>query len=247
MHLDEERIQRLLHDELPPEQGAGVRAHLESCSRCRERVAEAAREEEEIYELLRHLDHEATPVEAEAVIARARTDRRAWTRWAAAILLGIGAAGVAYAAPGSPIPGWVQSLVAWAGGGPETPAPSPAGPQEPEPDVAGIAVAPGENLVIIFTPPETDGEARVSLTDGEELVVRALDGAATFSSDVDRLVIDGHDPSPHFEIQIPRSAVRVEIRSGSERIFLKEGPRVTSVTTADPRGSYRLRLAPFEP
>lgn len=247
MHFDEERIQRLLHDELPEDLEADVRGHLASCSRCRDRVAEAAREEEEVYALLGLLDHPPTPVEAGTVIARARTHRLARMRWAAAILLGLGAAGAAYAAPGSPVPGWVQTLVTWAAGGPETPDARSTGRQEPEPDIAGIAVAPGENLIIIFRSAEGGGEARVSLSDGEEVVVRVLRGAATFTSDVDRLEIEARGASPYFEIQIPRSAPRVEIRTGDERIFLKEGARVTTAMRSDSREIYRLPLAPPEP
>jgi len=117
----------------------------------------------------------------------------------------------------------------WTGGG---------SAQAPDPGVAGIAVAPGRALVILFTSPQVEGQAQVSLTDGTEVVVRAPSGTATFTADVDRLVIDNPGSRATFEIQIPRAAPWVEIRVQGVPIFLKEGSRVT--------GSYLLPLTPPE-
>ena len=84
----------------------------------------------------------------------------------------------------------------------------------------------------------------MSLIDGAEVVVRASIGAAIFSSDVDRLVIDNRGSSATFEIKVPRAAPRVEIRVGTDRIFLKEGPRVTTEKSTESRGTYLLPLVP---
>ena len=101
MHLDDELIQRELHRELGS-RDAAVRAHLADCLECRDRLAEAAREEARVYELLRRIDHGALPIDPQALVDRARRARLAWTRSAAVVLLGLGVAGVAYATPGSP-------------------------------------------------------------------------------------------------------------------------------------------------
>jgi hypothetical protein len=119
--------------------------------------------------------------------------------------------------------------------------------QAPDPRGAGIAVIPGRNLLIIFTSPQTEGQALVSLTDGTDVVVRATMGAATFTSDVDRLVIDNQGSTATFEILIPRAAPRVEIRMGGDRIFLKDGLRVTTRESTDPRGPYLVPLRPRGP
>lgn len=229
MHLDEEQIRRLVHGELAPPMEASARAHLTGCAGCRGRVAVARRAEDEVHALLRHLDHAPPRIDAHAVVARASAHRFGWTRWAAGIVLALGVAGAAYAAPGSPLPAWVQAVAQWMGGGP---AQSP----DPEGGVAGIAVAPGRELLILFTSFQTEGQAQVSLTDGVEVVVRASSGAAVFTSGVDRLVIDNGGSTATFGIEIPRAAPRVEIRVGDARVFLKEGSRV--------RGPYVIPLRP---
>lgn len=241
MHLDEDRLQRLLHGELSPAVETSAHQHLAGCADCRVLVATTEREETEVVGLLQNLDHPPPRIHAETVAARARGRGRGVhaVRWAAGIVLGLGLAGAAYAAPGSPLPAWVETVVDWARGRPDrAPAPSP--------EVAGIAVAPGPRLVIVFTAPQAAGQAQVSLTDGADVVVRALSGAATFTTDVDRLVIDNQG-SATFEIQIPRTAPRVEIRVGGQRLFLKERSRVTTDTVTDMGGPYVLPLVPPGP
>jgi anti-sigma factor RsiW len=217
MHLDIERLQRFLDGELSaPEQGV-VREHLAQCAACRGRVAEARQADAELQAQLRQLDHEPPRITAAQVVARAmgRGPRIRRFRWAAGIVLALGIAGAAYAAPGSPLRGWVRAALTWVGAGRVEQAP------------AGIAVAPGAGLVITFTSAQTAGLVRVSLTDGAEVVVRAPRGAGTFTSDVERLVIHNSGPAATFDIEIPRAAPRVEIQVQGARLFLKEGSRVT--------------------
>ena len=108
--------------------------------------------------------------------------------------------------------------------------------------MAGVAFAPGQRFVIVFTSSETEGEAHVRLTDGLELVVRAPSGAATFSSDADRLVIDNRRGTATFEIQIPRTAPRVEILVDGMRRFVKDGDRITANEPGAP-GLYVIPLS----
>ena len=247
-HLDEEQAQRLRHGELPAPAEAAARAHLTACADCRQRLAQAEREEGDVDALLRHLDHPPPAIEAGAVAARAGVREFGWGRWAAGILLTLGLAGAAYAAPGSPLPAWVTAVAEWMGGGsarpPSAPAPSPAPLPPPSPGFAGIAVAPGRALLIHFTSPQAKGWAQVSLTDGGEVVVRALNGAATYTSDDDRLVIDNRGSAASFEIEVPRVAPWVEIRVDRVRVFLKDGPRVTTRQAPDTLGRYLLPLVP---
>lgn len=224
MHLDEELVQRLLHAELPPELETSVREHAAECPDCRARVAAAERLERAVHTLLGSLDHPLPPVDAATLADRARARSPQWYRWAAGILLAGGLAGAAYAVPGSPVPAWVTTVLQWIGARSE---PLPKAPAPAEPVVvgqAGIAVPPGAGLVILFTSRQPEGEARVTLSDGDQVVVRALTGAATFTSDVDRLVVENRGSSATFEIEIPRQAPRVEIRVDGVRMFLKEGP-----------------------
>ncbi len=245
MHLDEEQVQRLLDGELAPSAAAAAREHMAGCDDCDRRVAEAVHEEREMQSLLRSLDHPPPRVSAEAVMAKTVPRDFGRFRWAAGILVSLGIAGAAYTAPGSPFPAWIDRAAHWIQGRPD-PAPiAPAPPPSPDPipDVAGIAVVPGRELVILFASRQVEGRARVSLTDGSEVVVRAPIGAATFTSDARRLVIENQGPAA-FDIQIPRNAQRVEIRVDGVLAFLKEGARVTTSASTDPRGPWFLPLGP---
>ena len=233
MHLDEELIQRLLHGELVPQRESNARAHLTTCDACRARLDAAERDESQVHALLRHLDHPVPHVDPRALALRAERRAPGWGRWAASIALAVGLGGAAYAIPGSPLPGWIDSVVGRVAH--RAPRPSPAPPptdvdaqpgRVSDPAIAGIAIAPGPDVRINFTSPH--GRSRVALSAGSEIVVRAPAGAATFTSHVDRLVVHNVDPSATIEIEIPRDATRVEISAGSETFFLKEGPRITT-------------------
>jgi len=259
MHLDEEQVQRLLHGELAPDMGPVVREHLEKCAECRARAEESRREEEETHALLSRLDEAPPGLDARAVARRARVRplqrERHWERWAAGILVAFGVSGVSYAIPGSPVPAWVKAVVGRVGGrtgrspaaagrstAPE-PRPTPA-PAPPAPSAAGIAVAPGRELVVTFT--SARGQARVSLTGGAQVEVRAPAGAAGFTSHVDRLVIDNVG-SAIFDIEIPRSARRVEIRVGDRRLLLVESGRIVGLEPSESSGPRLVPLAPSRP
>ena len=242
MHPDEEQLQRLLHGELNPGIQRGLRDHLAECAECRERLVAAERDESEIFALLGQLDHPLPPVTAEAVAARAVGRRMEWGRWAAGILLLLGMAGAAYALPGSPVRGWVRSLVSWVSSSRQQPA-APSQPEAPAEPTAGIAATPGRSFVIAFESPEPGGQARVSFTGGDEVTVRAPLGAAKFTSAADRLVIENAGASAVFEIGIPRAAPRIEIRVAGNRIFLKDGRRIVTQGSTDPQGDYLLSLS----
>ena len=241
MHLDVEQLQRFLDGELSAPEAVAAREHLAQCAACRRRVAEAQQADAEVRAQLRQLDHAAPRITAAQIAARARAGEGARgvpgvrrLRWAAGIVLALGLAGAAYAAPGSPVRAWVRAALAWVSGKPDG---TPTSPQRPAPEPrSGIAVAPGQALIISFASRQHPAEVRVSLTDGQEVVVRAPMGAATFTSDVERLVIHptgavrgggGGGGGAVFEIEIPRTAPRVEIQVQGERRFLKLGPAVT--------------------
>lgn len=245
-HLDEERVERLVHGELEPSHDALEREHLASCASCRERVTEAERDDAEVNALLRLLDHPLPRVSAQTIIAIARPRDVAWGRWAAGILLVATLGGAAYAAPGSPLRRLVQSAASLLGRGddprPATQAPAPNA--EAAGTGGGIAVEAGRALLIQFTSHQQAGEARITLTDSDMVTVRAPNGAATFTSDVDRLIVDNSGSLSSFEIQIPRTAPRVEVRVGTVQRYLKDGARIVARTPADAQGAVQLPLAP---
>jgi hypothetical protein len=241
MHLDQEQVQRLMHRELGPAE-ATVRGHLETCQECRYQVAEAEQGETWILARLRGLDHPVPRVNPRTLLPSRRRAARGYQRLAAGIVLAVVAAGAAYALPGSPLPGVVQRIVELVRGTPGHPAPTAITPQADAGFQAGIAVDPGSRLTILF-PAQSGASAVVSLADGGDVMVRALDGA-TFTSDVDRLLIEHRAvPAPRYEIQIPRSAPLVEIQVGGRRVLLQRSGRIITGVTPDAQGRYRLSLS----
>jgi hypothetical protein len=167
-------------------------------------------------------------------------------RLAVGILFALAVAGVAYVLPGSPLPQVLDQIVGWATSTVSQPKQGirlPGASGSPR----GVAIAPGDRLVIEFSREPEEGMARVTLTDGSEVVVHASTAAATFTSDVDRLSIEQRGDSTDFEIVIPRDAPRVEIRAGSRRIFLKEASQVTAEGERDAQGRYLVPLSGSEP
>ena len=236
MHLDDERLARLLdgETEAPGEPG---RDHMIECVDCQERFAAAKLHREEVLSLLGQLDHPAPVVHPEAVAARARAARTRRGLWAAGMLLFVGVAGAAYGLPGSPVPGLLRSATEWiAGGDVRTPSIPTQGP------AAGIAAKPGLDFLILFQYPHQQSNVLVSLTDGDEVILRAPAGVAGFSSAPDRLIVDNNAPGT-FEVQIPRTAPQVEIRVAGKPIFLKDRKGVTTSVPPDSNEAYSIPLS----
>ena len=250
MHLEEEQLQRLLDHELSAREEKEAREHVAGCDACRARLADAEREEGEVHALLCAVDTPPPAVDAEGVALRAELMRAAarprgssWLRRAAAVIMVVGVAGVAYAIPGSPVRKWVHDLVRQVGGRPEVRSGGAAVPRGAAPNVSGIAVAPGEKLSILFT---GGGQVRVTLTDENEVRVIAPAGAATFTTKAEYVLIGARDSSATFDVGIPRSAPWVEILAHDEQVFLKQGARISTNATSS-AGGYLLRLEPPQP
>jgi hypothetical protein len=240
MHLDDEQIQRLLDPGLAAVK-AEAAGHLESCVECRTRVADAEREERWLFERLGRLDHPVPAISARDVIAAGRRQPSRWRRLAAGIVLAVGTAGLAYAAPGSPLPRWVHRLAEAVS--PSRPAVrEPTAPSPAPPTQAGIAVDPGDLFVIQLAANQGLDSAVVWLTDNAELTVRARGGTTAFTSDLGRLEVAHSGASGRLEIQVPRAARRVELKLGDREVWLKDQTRIRSVASADAEGRYQLRL-----
>ena len=197
-------------------------------------------DQRDIDALLEALDHPVPVVEVSDIVSRAGRQSRRW-KLAAGVLLALAVAGGAYALPGSPLRRWIQ----FAGdrtSQPEVSAPSPQATSAPAPAGAGIAVNPGRKLVIQFAAAQPRSEARVRLVDSALVVVQSSSSAVTFTSELDRLLIDNTGAAGSFEIRIPQSASRVDIRVGDTRVFLKEGQRIDTRGDRLPEGSWVIPL-----
>jgi hypothetical protein len=245
MHLDEERLQRLVHGELELGDERSARQHVAGCEVCRAQVDMAEGEQTELTRLLRDLDQPAPRMEPGDIVRRARSGGHGWARRAAVVLASLGLAGVAYAMPGSPIPRWIRAI---AGAPVHEVEPRPGGRpdslQSGEPIASGIAVDPGARLVIVFPAPPAGARALVSLRDTSDVVVRVLAGHASFSSSADRLVVETTDSPASFQLVIPRNAPSVEIRAAGRSVFRKQGARIAPAGGAGSDGRYVIELKP---
>ena len=240
-HPNEEVLQRFRHGELAADQQHDCDEHIAVCVLCRDRSANLARDEDAVLALLRSLDEPSAPVRVAAVVARAKTQTRAgWYRLAASIVLTGTALGAAYAMPHSPLKKWMSFLVARVTReAPVVRASEKASGTSPA--TSGIAVVPGARFVIRFDAHVPNGEAIVSFTNDSTISVRAARGSATFTSEAERLLVEPRASELAVEIEIPRSAPRVEIQVGGERVFLKEGARITT-SQANAGERYRIPL-----
>ena len=243
MHLDQDQVELTL--DAGVRKGSDVEEHLRTCSECQARLAQARREEAWIRERLGTLDHVPPSITARSVMTRAGRTRRSWERLAAGVVLALAAAGAAYAAPGSPLPGLIRRVV---NGAAPTVRPSEAPPTpDARPTQSGIAVAPGDRLTIEFASPEPGDTAVVSLSDGTEVTVRAAGGKTTFASETDRLIVRQSRAPARIEIRIPRAAPAVELKVGERRILIKRNSVVTTDIEPDSAGRYLLPIAPASP
>lgn len=199
-------------------------------------------DDREIDEMLSRLDHPVPPIPVETVIARARTSQVDRLRWAAGIALALAiAAGGAYAAPGSPVPRWIADAgralgLATAVSVPSVPAGAPPSVEE-----AGLALIPGEVLVIEFLEPQLSGHLRVDFTDDAEVVVRAPMGTTRFVSEPERLLIE-HPTPDTVSVLLPRDAQRIVIRVGVRVLLQRSGEEISSAEPATVDGGYVFPL-----
>lgn len=246
MHLNDEQIQRWLHDELDTPTRASLAQHLAECEACTRKIALADAEEKSIFDLLGHLDHPAPRVDA-AAFARRRGAWVTWGRRAAGIAVAAMLAGAAYAIPGSPLPALVKKVTQWATGSESsTPASSDSLATAATPVTSGIAVPVGSRFSIDFIVEQTSGTVAVSLTEGPNVVVRVFGRSVTFTTDVDRLTIDNRSSTADYEIEIPRSAASVTVSIAGRQMALKDGDTFASQLPLDARGRHVFSLSPRE-
>jgi hypothetical protein len=211
-------------------------------------VAEAHRLEAELFSGLTALDdatplvtrdHIVAPREVKVAGGRAAGASSGVWRWAAGILLVIGASGVAYAAPGSPLRWLVARVSDWIRTPPTN---SDRGPVTPAaPDAGGVMMNPGERAVIELRSVQPSDTLRVMLVDAAQIAVRSVGGLVTFESDPDRLSLSNASGIATIEVLIPRTAPRVEIVAGGRQLYLKEGRTISSIA-ADTTGGRHIIL-----
>ena len=108
-------------------------------------------------------------------------------------------------------------------------------------------MAPGTKLLITFISAQNTGELRVSLADGSDVSVRTVGGASTFTSSDGRLIVSNTGGEASFDIEVPRSAPRVELRVAGQLRYLKNGQRISSASATRRGALYVIPLQRFPP
>jgi hypothetical protein len=250
MHLDAGDIQRVLHGELPPDGAAAAERHLDACPDCAAALAEAAKEESDIYGALAALDHDAPTLTASFVLGRSQGTLRPparlpWMRWAAAIVLGLGVAGVAYAAPGSPLRDWIAALTE------DAPRPSPPEPSPPTQTAAsgggGVGVPPEDFLQVELSGGTSGAAVRLLFADAGELRASGGSGQVSYSLAPGRLLV-GPVGADTIQLEVPRSAPRVEVRSDGRPVAVAErGVLLVGGAPVSGAGPFVLGLSEVSP
>jgi hypothetical protein len=176
-----------LDGELEPEEGTGVREHLESCAECRGRADILRRESEGFSRAVLVLDEQATgladpgPLPIAAAMSVGGTHRLRTTGWSlarAAGLVLVAAGAAAALVPGSPVRVWLEGLGADESPGALAPAVTALETEVEtgaavEPTTAAISVEPLEGSVLISLQGfGRNSNVHVRLTDARRASVR---------------------------------------------------------------------------
>jgi hypothetical protein len=198
----------------------------------------------ELDAFLARIDHPVPNVSARDVAARARRREAPMLRRAAAIVAALAAfGGAAYAAPGSPVRAWVRDVARGLGWTEDIPARA-APPQVPGgATAAGIALSPGDRMVIRFAAEGATGYLRVAVGEGQDVDVRSMSATTTFASEPDRLLVDHLTPDT-VQVLLPRASTHLEIQVGDRSVLIQEG---TSVGTSAARDAFGAWLIPLRP
>jgi hypothetical protein len=244
MHLDADQLTRYADGELSVDELPVIRRHLAECASCTRAAATVRDDIAMTGRRLSALDHRLPAVTAPQIMARARQSTlRTLLRAAAAVGAVVLAAGAVYAAPGSPLRGWLQQIT----GEQRAPvvvrdtavdAPAPGAAASP----TGIAVAPGSTLTVSFRRVQRGGLLRIRIVDAATVSVRALQGGATFVTAEDELSVENTEAANDYGIDIPQRAARVEVRLAGRVVFLKQGTDIVTEAAAGSDGSYVLPL-----
>jgi len=243
-HPNDGHLLAWLDGELEPEEGTGVREHMESCGECRGRADSLRRESEGLSRALLMLDEQAAgladpgPLPVVAALhghGSHRLRRTGWSLARAAGLVLVAAGAAAALVPGSPVRAWLESLgeadrtaaVAPAVPAVELEAPSTA---DAEPTAAGISVEPeAGGLVVDLQGFGRNSNVHVRLTDARRATIR-VEGTPEvprFVTGPGTLDVIGAREGEIW-VELPRSARDAVVRvDGEAAVRIEDGHLVT--------------------
>jgi len=231
-HPNDGHLLAWLDGELEPEEGTGVREHLESCVACRGRADSLRRESEAFSRAVLALDDEAVDLagpgplpiaEAMASVGSHRLRRTGWSLARAAGLILVAAGAAAALVPGSPVRDWLAGLGGDGRPIAETPAvPAPEAETRPadgvEPTATAISVEPvAGSLVVNLRGFGRNSNVHVRLTDSGRASVRVVGTPEVprFVTGPGTLEVIGAREGEIW-VELPRSARDVVVRVDDE-------------------------------
>jgi hypothetical protein len=239
VHPTESDLQALADGELSATRQAPVLRHVETCAACADRLRRLAGEEAAIAASLRLLDHSVPELSVATVLERAR--RRPSLRrplMAAGLSALFAAAAAAAVIPGSPLNLYLGRVVGGWRQAPPTVTPRPAQPDHPQP--RGVAFVPGPEVEIVFGRSQPGGAIRLSLGASPTVRVTGTDPSASYALEPARVTVDNPSADGTYEIQIPRTLRHARVRVEGRVVFEKTGDTVSTESSPDDRGTYRL-------
>lgn len=220
-HVDEALLTALRDGVAEPADESRVRAHLDACVECRDRLAALKLRRATVAAGLASLDTSFDLESARAAVRagafpfRKRTHRAAWARAAAAVLF-LGAATAAAALPRSPVRHWLSQIVhsgTTAVPAPDSQAAGPAAAAE----TTGVRLnVPSGSLHVVLGDVTGGTEIDVRWVAGSEAAILAPLGSR-FASATGRLEAR---PAPGLvRVELPRGVVPTTLEVGG-RVYL---------------------------
>ncbi len=237
MHLDAEKIERLLSDDLNQAEARVVRDHLASCAACVSALEAAQREDKEIAELLGLLDHPVPQADAQRLARRARRQPSRRTLVAASLAFLVVAA-AASAMPGSPVKAWFARVFAGAEPSAEPTIAEGVGPTATQP--SGVSVLPGERFELVFEAFQDSGLVRITLSDQAEVSVQAESPEVGYSVEPRRVRVLNAGSKTNYAVALPRDAGSIIIRIADMIVLQKEGATIVTSAVRGSAGDYTL-------
>lgn len=237
MHLDAEKIERLLSDDLSQEEARVVRDHLSTCAACRSALAAAQRDDREIAELLGLLDHAVPPADPQR-LARYAHRRPARRTLVAAALAFLVVAGAASAMPGSPVKAWIARVFAGAEQSVEPTTAEGVGPTAAH--ASGVSVLPGDRFELVFQAFQQSGLVRIVLSDQDEVSVQAESPEVGYSVEPRRVRVLNAGSQTNYSVTLPKEAVSIIIRVEDMIVLEKQGATIVTSAVQGSAGGYTL-------
>ncbi|MCK5483824.1 MAG: zf-HC2 domain-containing protein [Gemmatimonadetes bacterium] len=259
-HPNDGHLMAWLDGELEPQEGTGVREHIESCAECRDRANSLRQESEGFSRAVLVLDDQVAgladpgPLPIGAAMSAPGSHRLRKTGWSlarAAGLILVAAGAAAAFVPGSPVRAWFEGLgeddrsgeVTPSVAALETEAPSEGGV---EPTATGISVDPlAGSLVVDLQGFGRNSNVHVRLTDARRATVRVegTPGVPRFVTGPGTLEVIGAREGEIW-VELPRSIRDAVVRvDGDAAVRIEDGRLVILRPVLDSlRGDVVFRI-----